>query len=96
MHAYEIIAGSSSLDGLRRCERPDPEPLPTQILVRMQAASLNYRDLLVPRGHYMGGPVGANSWQGGHPLLSLAITLQCRLNRPPRGSTPHRSRSADL
>jgi NADPH:quinone reductase-like Zn-dependent oxidoreductase len=24
MRAYEILAGSSTLDGLRRCERPDP------------------------------------------------------------------------
>jgi NADPH:quinone reductase-like Zn-dependent oxidoreductase len=61
MRAYEIVAGSSNLDGLRRCERPDPKPLPTQILVRMQAASLNYRDLLIPRGHYMGGAVAANT-----------------------------------
>ncbi len=61
MRAYEIAAGSSSLDGLRRCERPDPKPLPTQILVRMQAASLNYRDLLIPRGHYMGGAVAVNT-----------------------------------
>ena len=61
MRAYEIIAGSSTLDGLRRCERPDPKPLPTQILVRIQAASLNYRDLLIARGHYMGGAVSANT-----------------------------------
>ncbi len=61
MRAYEIVAGSSSLDGLRRCERPDPKPLPTQILVRMQATSLNYRDLLIPRGHYMGGAVAVNT-----------------------------------
>ena len=61
MRAYEIVAGSSSLDGLRRCERPDPKPLSTQILVRMQAAALNYRDLLIPRGHYMGGAVAANT-----------------------------------
>jgi NADPH:quinone reductase-like Zn-dependent oxidoreductase len=61
MRAYEIVAGSSSLDGLRRCERPDPKPLSTQILVRMQAAALNYRDLLIPRGHYMGGTVTANT-----------------------------------
>ena len=61
MRAYEIVAGSSSLDGLRHCERPDPKPLPTQILVRMQAASLNYRDLLIPRGHYMGGAVAVNT-----------------------------------
>jgi NADPH:quinone reductase-like Zn-dependent oxidoreductase len=61
MHAYEIAAGSSTLDGLRRCERPDPNPLPNQILVRIQAASLNYRDLLIARGQYMGGPVTADT-----------------------------------
>lgn len=61
MRAYEIVAGSSGLDGLRRCERPDPQLLPAQILVRMQAASLNYRDLLIPRGHYMGGAVAVDT-----------------------------------
>ncbi len=61
MRAYEIVAGSSTLDGLRRCERPDPKPQPTQILVRIRAASLNYRDLLIARGHYMGGAVAANT-----------------------------------
>jgi hypothetical protein len=30
MRAYEIAAGSSTLDGLRRCERPDP--MPQQVL----------------------------------------------------------------
>jgi NADPH:quinone reductase-like Zn-dependent oxidoreductase len=61
MRAYEIVAGSSSLDGVRACERPEPKPQPTQILVRMRAAALNFRDLLVPRGHYMGGTVGVNT-----------------------------------
>jgi len=62
MRAYEIIAGSNSLDGLRRCERPDPAPLlPGQILVRIQAAALNYRDLAIPRGHYIGGTVRVNT-----------------------------------
>jgi NADPH:quinone reductase-like Zn-dependent oxidoreductase len=61
MRAYEILAGSTSLDGLRRCARPDPKPQPTQILVRIQAVSINYRDLLIPRGHYMGGIVSANT-----------------------------------
>jgi len=61
MRAYQITAGSSNLDGLRRCERPDPVPLPNQILVRIKAASLNYRDLLIARGHYMGGTVAADT-----------------------------------
>jgi len=60
MRAYELTAGSSSVDGLRRCERPDPKPGPTQILVRIQAVSINYRDLMIARGHYMGGPSRSN------------------------------------
>lgn len=61
MRAYEIVAGSSTLEGLRRCERPDPIPQPTQILVRIHAASLNYRDLLIARGHYMRGAVTSDT-----------------------------------
>ena len=49
MRAYEIVAGSSSVDGLRRCDRPEPQPQPTQILVRIRAASLNFRDLAIAR-----------------------------------------------
>jgi NADPH:quinone reductase-like Zn-dependent oxidoreductase len=59
MRAYELVAGSQSIDGLRRCDRPEPSPLPTQILVRIRAAALNYRDLMIARGHY-GGPLGTN------------------------------------
>ncbi|HEX2791109.1 MAG TPA: NAD(P)-dependent alcohol dehydrogenase [Steroidobacteraceae bacterium] len=52
MRAYEIVAGSVGLEGLRRCERPDPQPGAGQILVRLRAASLNFRDLLIARGKY--------------------------------------------
>jgi NADPH:quinone reductase-like Zn-dependent oxidoreductase len=55
MRAYEIIAGSVGLEGLRRCDRPDPEVRAGQILVRVRAASLNYRDLLMVRGKYSAG-----------------------------------------
>src|SRR5271154_4502556 len=60
MRAYELVAGSRSIDGLRRCDRPDPKPQPSQILVHIQAASLNYRDLMIARGQYGGGSLTAS------------------------------------
>jgi NADPH:quinone reductase-like Zn-dependent oxidoreductase len=41
-----------SLDHLRLTERPVPEPGPGQVLLRMRAAALNFRDLVVPRRGY--------------------------------------------
>lgn len=41
-----------SLDDLRRSEVPDPMPGPQDVVLRMRAASLNYRDLAIARGHY--------------------------------------------
>jgi NADPH:quinone reductase-like Zn-dependent oxidoreductase len=51
MLAYEIHGGFG-LDRLRRVERPDPRPGPGEVLLRMSAASLNYRDLLMVKGRY--------------------------------------------
>ncbi|MGD2012516.1 MAG: NAD(P)-dependent alcohol dehydrogenase [Desulfobacterales bacterium] len=41
-----------SIDNLILTERPQPEPDPGQVLLKMKAASLNYRDLLVPQRGY--------------------------------------------
>jgi NADPH:quinone reductase-like Zn-dependent oxidoreductase len=40
------------LDGLVLAARPRPEPGPGQVLLRMRAASLNARDLMMVRGDY--------------------------------------------
>jgi len=40
------------LEHLRFAERPIPDPAPGQVLLRMRAAALNYRDLLTIRGEY--------------------------------------------
>jgi NADPH:quinone reductase-like Zn-dependent oxidoreductase len=40
------------LDQLELVDRPDPEPGPGQLLVRMRCASLNYRDQVVAAGGY--------------------------------------------
>ncbi len=60
MKAYVIKAGSTSFEGLAKVEIPTPSAGPGEILVEMRAASLNFRDLLVPLGRYFGGPVPRN------------------------------------
>jgi len=51
MRVYEIQE-SFGLENLRLTERPDPKPGPGQVALSVRAASLNYRDLLMVRGHY--------------------------------------------
>ena len=40
------------MEHLKLASRPDPKPGPGQVLLRMRAASLNYRDLVVPMRGY--------------------------------------------
>ena len=51
MKAWEI-GPRGGVDSLRMVERPDPVAGPGEILVRVTAAGLNYRDLMILRGHY--------------------------------------------
>jgi len=53
MKAYQIKA-PCSLDGLTLVDLTDPTPGPGQILVRVRAVSLNYRDLMIVLGKYGG------------------------------------------
>jgi len=46
------ISGKFGFDHLAVEKRADPEPGPGQVLIRVQAASLNYRDLLTIQGLY--------------------------------------------
>ncbi|MGC2419422.1 MAG: hypothetical protein WA434_16895, partial [Candidatus Acidiferrales bacterium] len=52
MKAYEIPLSPKSLDDLRRGERPDPKPGPLEVVVRLRAAALNYRDHAIVTGAY--------------------------------------------
>jgi NADPH:quinone reductase-like Zn-dependent oxidoreductase len=51
MKVYEI-QGGFGLDALRLAERPTPSPGHGEVLLKMKAVSLNYRDLLVVKGVY--------------------------------------------
>ena len=50
MDLFEIQA--FGLDHLKRTERPVPEPEADEVMIRVRAVSLNYRDLLVVQGKY--------------------------------------------
>jgi NADPH:quinone reductase-like Zn-dependent oxidoreductase len=49
------------LDQLKVVEAPDPSPAAGEVLVRMRAVSLNYRDLLMVNGIYGRGPAGGGT-----------------------------------
>lgn len=61
MKVVEIAAGSTGFNGLVLAQRPDPEAGPNEVLVRIRAASLNFRDLAVASGKYFSGPVATNT-----------------------------------
>jgi len=51
LHAY-AVTGGFGLKNLARVNLPMPTPGPGQVLVRVQACCLNYRDLMMVRGEY--------------------------------------------
>ena len=51
MQAYEVET-ASGIDALKLVERPDPRPERDEVLVRIRAVTLNYRDLLTVKGGY--------------------------------------------
>jgi len=57
MRAFVVVKGTTGFDGLQRVERPPPNAGAGQVVVRMHAASLNFRDLAIVSGKYIGGPV---------------------------------------
>jgi NADPH:quinone reductase-like Zn-dependent oxidoreductase len=50
MFAWQIM--SFGIDSLQLAERPMPKPGPGEVLIRIRAVSLNYRDLMMVKGLY--------------------------------------------
>lgn len=50
MRAYHLTPGEG-IDGLKLVELPDPTPAAGEIVVRVRATSLNYRDLMLARSN---------------------------------------------
>jgi NADPH:quinone reductase-like Zn-dependent oxidoreductase len=52
MRAYQLPKGGAGVDALQQVERPEPKPAYRQVLVKVKACSLNFRDLAIARGSY--------------------------------------------
>jgi NADPH:quinone reductase-like Zn-dependent oxidoreductase len=52
MRAYQLPKGGAGIDALVKVERPNPKPTYRQVLVKVAACSLNFRDLGIVRGTY--------------------------------------------
>src|SRR6201995_5526801 len=52
MRAYQLPKGGAGIDALSKIERPNPKPGHRQVLVKVAACSLNFRDLGIVRGTY--------------------------------------------
>lgn len=58
MRAYQFPEAANSIDQLTLVEMEKPVPGPGEVLIRVRACSLNYRDQMVAQGRYFGGPIG--------------------------------------
>ena len=109
MKAYEIV-GADGIDALHLADRPTPEPGPGEVLVRMRASSINYRDLMTildPESRGLPYPRIPNSDGAGEVLaVGPGVTrfkpgdarrrhvLPALGRRPDHARTPWRARSA--
>jgi NADPH:quinone reductase-like Zn-dependent oxidoreductase len=57
MKSWQLNKGAASLDDLVLVEREKPVPGPGEVLIRVRACSINFRDHLIPLGLYMGGAI---------------------------------------
>ncbi len=55
MKKYQLLKGSTDMSSLKLIECEQPQPAVGQVLIKMHATSLNYRDHAVVSGKYFGG-----------------------------------------
>jgi NADPH:quinone reductase-like Zn-dependent oxidoreductase len=66
MKAYQLAKFGAGLAGLALAEQPEPEPGPHQVLIRVHARSLNFRDLRILAGLYpIPGKLGVTALSDG-------------------------------
>lgn len=90
MEAYEVREPNPDYEGLARAERNRPTPADDEVLIRLQAASLNYRDLAIANSNleYPGAnlPVVPLS-DGAGDVVETGVDVE-RLSEGDRVATP--------
>ena len=59
MRAWMLPERCLSIDAMALAECALPELAADEVLIRVRAGSINYRDQLIPKGLYFGGPIAA-------------------------------------
>jgi NADPH:quinone reductase-like Zn-dependent oxidoreductase len=72
MRAWQLPAGCTSVAQLALLELPRPDPAPGEVLIRVRATSLNYRDQAIAAGRYFGSAIKA----AGAPLSDGAGVVE--------------------
>ncbi len=57
MRSWRLESGATSLESLKLVSMEMPVAAPGEVLIRVRACSLNYRDQVIPKGQYMGGTI---------------------------------------
>ena len=78
MRAYQLPKGGAGIESLTRVDVPEPKPQHRQVLVKVAACSLNFRDLGIVRGTYR-MPVRDNIVPGINDLVAKDSRLQLNI-----------------
>lgn len=72
MRAWMLPEACHSVDAMALAECAVPQPAADEVLIRVRAGSINYRDQLISKGLYFGGPITAT----GVPLSDGVGTVE--------------------